>query len=784
MKQVVLALTVVFTTFALGLLAVSVAQKDSRERPSTITQIPDYSKQQPVPIPIDSQGAYRAGTNADNSAFNMPPPPGPIVRANDSFANDETSQGGLTYPAAPLSSFASDNQPSEINAETQSPSLAYPMPAQGSLSDGASNEEDSSAAALVQQAAFQDGGTPASPFAAPFPTTTPPSNSAPANPLPNNPLQPSAPALVPTGSNGGLIAPPVIGKTITSTDLQSPGPFGAQNPSTKPAAEQTPPAASSDSQGTAKFAPPVAGPPTIAPLGKPAFPVRAVPDQVDPTALGVNNRLNSQPTAFAQPATPATVGTRTSEAVEGLVRDVPGERLLDGAQNPSLQIHKKAPEEIQVGQPAVFSIVVRNVGNFTAQDVRVFDRVPRGTRLVRTTPQAAPSYDGSLVWTLGELPTGAEQTISIELIPEIEGEIGSVANVSFNALASVRTVSTQPRLDITQTADPSVLLGEKVLVHIQVTNTGTGTARNVTVEEDVPPGLRHPLGPALGLDPFDLAPGQVRTIDLELIAAEPGLVKNQVRATSSNAQAVDATSEIQVVAPQIALSATGPKLRYLERQANYQITVTNNGTATARNIDLVAYLPRGMQFNSAGNQGEYLPEQHLTAWNLEELAPGATATTELTVMPIEEGEFVLRLQCRADGIEAEPFEKPVRVEGQSELAFSIDDENDPIETDGQTTYVIKLSNVGTRNDQNVQVALELPSGATVIDVRAAVGNVQSGSRVIFDPIPDMKAKDQVIYKVTVKLPTEGTQIARVFVKSESRKTPVVQEESTQVYLDR
>jgi Domain of unknown function DUF11 len=191
-----------------------------------------------------------------------------------------------------------------------------------------------------------------------------------------------------------------------------------------------------------------------------------------------------------------------------------------------------------------------------------------------------------------------------------------------------------------------------------------------------------------------------------------------------------------------------------------------------------------MQFNSAADQGEYLSEQHATAWNLEELAPGATATTDLTVMPIEEGEFVLRLQCQADGIQAEPFEKPVRVDGQSELSFSIEDENDPIETDGQTTYVIKLSNVGTRADQNVQVALELPNGATVVNVRAPVGNSQSGSRVIFEPIPEMKAKDQLVYQITVKLPTEGTQVARAFVKSQVRQTPVVKEESTQVYLDR
>ena len=61
----------------------------------------------------------------------------------------------------------------------------------------------------------------------------------------------------------------------------------------------------------------------------------------------------------------------------------------------------------------------------------------------------------------------------------------------------------------------------------------------------------------------------------------------------------------------------------------------------------MAFLPRGMKFNSAGDQGEYLTEQHATAWNLEELAPGAMATTELVVMPIEEGlQLVVRNPVR------------------------------------------------------------------------------------------------------------------------------------------
>ena len=140
----------------------------------------------------------------------------------------------------------------------------------------------------------------------------------------------------------------------------------------------------------------------------------------------------------------------------------------------------------------------------------------------------------------------------------------------------------------------------------------------------------------------------------------------------------------------------------------------------ATNAEITLFLPSGLQFNSTINQGTYLPSQHAVRWKLAELAAGSKAATEVTLLPVEEGSFVLRMQAEADAIRAEPIEKPVRVEGQSELAFTIEDDNDPIETDGKTTYLVKISNIGTRIDNNVELAIDLPEGSVVEQVDAPV----------------------------------------------------------------
>jgi len=449
-----------------------------------------------------------------------------------------------------------------------------------------------------------------------------------------------------------------------------------------------------------------------------------------------------------------------------------------------MEIQKRAPNEVQVGVPATFTVLVRNVGNASAFDVNVVDAVPKGARLIRTNPQAQQNGANGLTWKLGEMAAGAEQTIIIELVPETEGEIGSVASVNFAAQASVRTISTQPKLVVKQLLDSTVLGGDSIKILIEVANQGTGTARNVRLEEDVPQNMRHASGAqVLGLPVGDLAPGESQKYSIELTAVSAGKVSNLLRAIADNVTSNESAATIEVVSPKLQIQLNGPKLRYLERQATYTASITNTGTAIATNVDLIVYLPSGLQFNSAENRGEYVPNQHAVMWQLAELAAGQTASTKVTLLPVEEGDFVLRTQLTADSVRAEPIEKPVRVEGQSELAFSIEDDNDPIETDGKTTYVIKIVNTGTRVDNEVQLQIDLPEGAVVEQVDAP-SSYQVNQRVIqFAPIAQMNSKEQQTIRVAVRHTREGTHVLRAQLKSKLRPGAVIKEESTQVYRD-
>ncbi len=154
---------------------------------------------------------------------------------------------------------------------------------------------------------------------------------------------------------------------------------------------------------------------------------------------GGPNRSGNLPVAASLPGVapgdydpPAErAATAPARGDEGTGR--PGERQLEGTQAPSVTIEKRAPAEIQVGKPAVFTITVRNQGNLTAQGVEVHDVVPQGTKLISTTPPAKRGPQGELIWELGGLKPTTETTLSVQLMPLAEGEIGSVATLHFRA---------------------------------------------------------------------------------------------------------------------------------------------------------------------------------------------------------------------------------------------------------------------------------------------------------------------------------------------------------------
>jgi len=247
--------------------------------------------------------------------------------------------------------------------------------------------------------------------------------------------------------------------------------------------------------------------------------------------------------------------------------------------------------------------------------------------------------------------------------------------------------------------------------------------------------------------------------------------------------AISAQLPLEVLAPKLQVAINGPNRRYLEREASFEVAVSNPGTAAARNVQLVAHLPTGMEFVAANNAGQFDPTTRTVRWHLEELPAAETGTVRLTVFPADAGQFVLRCSGSAEmGLKAET-QHTVEVEGISALLFQVLDVDDPIELGAETSYEIRVVNQGSKAATNVQVIADVPPQMRPTGAEGPVRHVIQGNRVIFDALPRLAPKADTTYRVRVQGLQPGDLRIRVQLTSEELRDPVVKEESTRVYAD-
>ena len=598
----------------------------------------------------------------------------------------------------------------------------------------------------------------------------------------------------------GTLAPQP--RTTSEADLLAPAPIDAADPADAAAAITADPATGPRGFTSSDIPPPASFRPAVAAPAAPPAPVSSTAPVISAAA---SNPFASAP-PMGPPQTPqaavpgddrggyqgpAAAGPGATAAGQGR----PGPMQLEGLQTPQLAVEKRGPREIQVGKPARYEMLVRNVGNATAQDVTLRDAVPYGTTLITTTPPASPAGSGpnavhgaasaaELVWPLGVLPPGGEARVSMEVMPQIEGEIGSVASVSFRTDASVWSRATKPDLKLEASETKAVRIGGEVKLSLKVSNPGTGVATGVVLDGMLPDGVSHSAGREVEFDVGQLRPGESRTIDLVMGSTGPGVHMARFAARADGRLEVEQPVRIEVTAPTLELSAEMPSRRYLQRPATCVLSMVNAGTATARAVELVAQLPPGMKFVRANHAGWYEERSHRVLWNLEELPPGETGTVEMVLMPVDLGPQKIVAAARSSDGPSDQAAHTVEVEGLAALFFEVTDSEDPIEVGGMTEYIVRIGNQGTKAASGVRLTATLLGDLEPVDAKGPAAHRVENLAVVFEPLAKLAPSEEAVFRVRVRGRREGDQRMQVQLVSDDHPAPITKEEITRVYADR
>lgn len=432
-----------------------------------------------------------------------------------------------------------------------------------------------------------------------------------------------------------------------------------------------------------------------------------------------------------------------------------------------------------VGQECVCKLVVTNTGSGSAADVTVETHFPTSARLIKATPKPQAA-DAFLTWSIGTLPAGASKTIEVVLVPSQQGDFQPSAHVRHTSTAVAGFQVLEPMLKLAISGPSQVSAGDPASQVVTITNPGTGVATNVFLEAVIPQGLEHARGGKLRTDLGNLNPGETRSVRLALAAVSGGDHVLQVGAKADAGLSQAATSTVKVVAPSLISSVEGPGLRYLGRDADYTISITNDGAATSENVRVMHKLPSGFDYVKSTRGAKYDRQSRMVSWFVGRLDRGQTVQLGLTLAATKAGAFTHLVRATSDQGVVSDSQVTTRVEGVSALAVSVADLDDPVEVGAEAAYSIEIKNEGSAPASNVALVCELPLGTTFKSAKGPSRHAEAAGKIIFQPLATIAPGQTVTYQVQAAGDQPGMKRFRATISSDATES-LISEEVTRFY---
>ncbi len=702
-------------------------QEESKPKPSPepMRLFGDHAQPQPAPLSTEQPEESTGLTT-------LPPShPGPLLLpAQDQFPQAEMPQQnrlqtaeGIATDEPHVQTIAgnaflplSPNQPEE-QAEEVLPVLAEPTPFQATPTEQPQLQPVMPAEAGFGAPALQ----PQTPEVSPNPFAPQPRSQQPNTYLTPGNRQPAPePLHIDSAEEPESEVLPVLNSA--TTPKTEPVPFDFGNSSTEPE--------------PANFNnPPVQTP------AEPTFSSTPTPTSSFPSSIPEQNSFPTNNSFSTNSSTPTNSSIPVQQQI--IDHELIGDGIVDasmpsGPQSPELKIEKIAPLEASIGQPLVYSIIIRNVGGSEANNVIVEDRIPRGAKLDGTIPQAVFT-NGKLIWDLGSLAPGAEKTIQLKVIPVEAGDIGSVATVRFAASVSTSIRVTAPKLNMKMSGPSEVLVGKPATYDFVVTNTGLGGAKSVFLRAIIPPGLLHPGGNDLEYEIGDLAPKESKTVQLAMTAQKMGIFTPQAIISIDGDPKAEAKQDLRIIESRLQVARSGPTRRFVGRPGTYVTKVTNQSSEVLRTVEVIEEVPHNVE--PSAQLSNWDPARRVIVWTIPIMQPGETKqfTTELT--PSQPGDYAGRLTARDTVGNQAMVATALDVKGIADLDVDIDRDLNPIAVGEQLSLRMSVANTGNASARNVQTQFLIPNSLQFVTAKGPGQHRYDPNTnvVTFEPIPEFEA---------------------------------------------
>jgi uncharacterized repeat protein (TIGR01451 family) len=460
---------------------------------------------------------------------------------------------------------------------------------------------------------------------------------------------------------------------------------------------------------------------------------------------------------------------------------------------PSVALTHTGPPAATLGQEIPYMINVTNTGKGETQSMTVTNPIPPGLLYVRSDPPAF--LDGkTLTWAMGKLPPGQTHTIKTFFQADKPGPVNNCAAViTEEGLKDEKCVLTdinEALLKVNVTGPTKAVVGETLNFTVTLENPGSGPASNVTLTGNLSEGLESLDVPpeekatrVINYKQAVLKPLEQKVIPLKVVPLAAGKQTIQVSAVADGGLKAEApVAVIDVISPKLGVSLSGPKKKYVDRPAEWNITVTNNSDIALNNVLVRDVLPPQLIFESATEGGNLNEKTNEVTWDIGMLKPGQSRVLQLTTRTSKTPALVNHtvVATAADYNLQKEATASMQIEGVAALKVEAIDVGDPVEVGKQLTYYIEVSNTGSDPVSQLGVVAKLPPELKPAGAHGPAEAKTEGQTISFAKLPALEPGKTIKYEITAQAEKPGSVIFRVDFFAQGLTQPVFEEESTTI----
>jgi len=255
------------------------------------------------------------------------------------------------------------------------------------------------------------------------------------------------------------------------------------------------------------------------------------------------------------------------------------------AGQPKLDVIKKGPQSIELGEEASWTVTVTNSGSAEATNVVVTDTLPDAftptSNLRQPIGNLAPGETKSVSYTAKAVKQG---NFSNRAVASYDG--GQSGGPGTSQIASSPIAVVQSGIRVRKTGPAEAYVFKPVTFDITIENTGDTDLKNVRITDILPKGSSvadngrgRVSGDAIGWMIPNLPAGSSQLISTEIAATRKGESTNTVKVISENGlEASDSVTTNWLAVPGVTVSITDSKDPVRVREATtYSIQVRNQG---------------------------------------------------------------------------------------------------------------------------------------------------------------------------------------------------------------